>query len=411
MGKKLLDLEQARAILLEAAPVGNIQTLPLMSAIGFVLAEPIRADRPIPPFDRAAMDGYAVKAADLKSASPDSPVALKCVGEVLPGQPWAGALQRQTCVAIMTGAAVPQGADAVVEVEATEAGDWVAYGEVRFSAPVKPGRNISPRGEDAREGQLLASPGQALSPQLCGLLALCGYTSVTVYRRPTVALLSTGNEIVSPDVQPSPYQVRDANRAIMAAVLAQHGFAPATDLGIVRDDAEELRAALERGLEHDVLLTSGGVSRGTTDLLPQVLESLGVSCLFSGVATKPGKPLWAGVAPGGRMVLALPGNPLAVIVHTHEMVVPLLRRMSGHPDPVLPLLPATLAAEISTKGDRLTLQPARIEGGGEAGFRATPLSIHGSADLVGAAAANGYIFLRPQKDTWAAGERVEVRMW
>lgn len=411
MGKKLLGLEEARSILLQAAPVGDRVSVSLSDAAGHVLAEPVLADRPIPPYNRAAMDGYAVRTTDLSSASSGSPVALKCVGEVLPGQPWPDVLQPGTCVAIMTGAPVPQGADAVVEVEATEAGTWTACGEVRFCEAVEPGRNISPQGEDARAGQLLASPGQPLSPQLCGLLALCGHTKVTVYRRPAIAVLSTGNEIVPPDAQPSAYQVRDANRAIIAAVLAQHGFAPTADLGIVRDDADELRAALECGLQYGVLLASGGVSRGTTDLLPQVLESLGATCLFSGVGIKPGKPLWAGIARGDHVVLAMPGNPLAVLVHMHEMVVPLLKRMSGHPEPVLPLLPAILTAGISIKGGRMTLQPARVEGGGEAGFRATPLPSHGSADLVSMARANGYIFLRPQKKTWATGERVEVRMW
>ncbi|MCX7599580.1 MAG: molybdopterin molybdotransferase MoeA [Armatimonadetes bacterium] len=411
MSEELLELEEARSILLQAAPTGGTEARLLSDAMGCVIAEEVVADRPIPPYDRAAMDGYAVRAADIAAASGVSPVAVTCAGEVLPGRPWPDVLRPGTCVAIMTGAPVPRGADAVVEVEATQTGQWTTYGEVHFSAPVQPGRNISPCGEDAEAGQLLLEPGAELSPQVCGLLALCGHTTVTVYRRPRVALLSTGNEIVPPDVLPSPYQVRDANRAIIMAVLAQYGFAPTLDLGIVRDDTGDIRAALERGLKCDVLLTSGGVSRGTTDLLPQVLESLGVSCLFNGVATKPGKPLWAGIAPGGCMVLALPGNPLAVLVHMYEMAVPLLRRMSGHSVPVLPLLSATLTEGISVKGGRLTLQPACVEGGGEEGFRATPLPSHGSADLVGMARANGYIFLRPEKKTWAAGERVEVRAW
>ena len=412
MPSKLMTLEEARSILLQAAPVGGTERIPLAAAAGHVLAEPVRADRPIPPYHRAAMDGYAVRAADLAGARADSPVSLTCVGEVLPGQPWPSPIEPGTCVAIMTGAAVPAGADAVVEIEATEVGEWcTGGGEVRIASPVEVGRNISPRGEDAQEGELLAGPGEWLSPQLCGLLALCGHTAVTVYHLPRVAILSTGNEIVAPEVQPSPYQVRDANRAIITAVLAHYGFSAGADLGIRRDDPQELHTALQEGLQYDVLLASGGVSRGMTDLLPRVLESLGVLRLFSGVATKPGKPLWAGITSDGCVVLALPGNPLAVLVHMHEMAVPLLRRMAGHPDPVLPLLPATLAADFSTKGDRLILQPARIEGGGQAGFQATPLPSHGSADLVGMARANGYIFLEPGQHKWERGTPVEVRTW
>jgi molybdopterin molybdotransferase len=406
----MIELEEARTILLQSAPVLEAVALPLDEAPGCVLAETVCADRPIPPYDRAAMDGYAVRAADLNPGGDGSTGSLRCVGEIRPGEAWGDVLQPGTCVAIMTGAAVPAGADAVVEVEATETGDW-GEGMVVFRRGAKPGDNVSPRGEDAEEGRILATPGTPLAPHLCGLLALCGHTQVHVYRQPGVAMLSTGSEIVAAEATPSPFQIRDANRTMIAALLKRYGFGSATDLGITPDDRNELRAALEAGLRHDVLLISGGVSRGTTDLVPDVLEELGVSCLFSGVAMKPGKPLWAGVAPEGCVVVALPGNPLAVLVHVSEMAVPLLRRMSGHPQPVLPLLPVTLAEDIKVKGDRLTLHPVFVEGSTNCGFLARPVASHGSADLVGMAGANGFVFLPPGRGTWERGARAEARVW
>jgi molybdopterin molybdotransferase len=255
----MIELEEARTLLLQAAPLLlEAVTLPLDEAAGWVLAETVRADRPIPPYGRSAMDGYAVRAADLETGEP-----LRCVGEIRAGDEWTEALQPGTCVAIMTGAAVPEGADAMVEIEATATGEW-GEGMILFRRKTRPGDNISPRGEDAEEGRVLATPGTPLTPQVCGLLAFCGLTQVQVFRQPRVALLSTGSEVVGPEARPSPYQIRDASRTMLAALLRRSGFNHATDLGLAHDDRKELRQALESGLRNDVLIVSGGVSRGTT---------------------------------------------------------------------------------------------------------------------------------------------------
>jgi molybdopterin molybdotransferase len=246
---------------------------------------------------------------------------------------------------------------------------------------------------------------------MCGLLAFVGHTQVRVYRRPRVAVLSTGSEVVAPEETPSPHQIRDANRTLAAAMLRRHGFDALTDLGLVRDEREALLEAIEGGLDHDLLLVSGGVSRGTTDLVPGVLEDLGVRCLFHGVAMKPGKPLWAGVAASGCVVLALPGNPLAVLAQISEMAIPGLRNMSGHREPVLPLTPVTLEGDISVGGDRLTLYPVTVSRSAEGGYLARPLPNHSSADLVGMAAADGFVFLPAGRRTWEKGSHVEARVW
>lgn len=408
----MLELHEAREKLLEnLAPLRPV-AMSLGEAAGQVLAEALLADRPIPPFNRAAMDGYAVRSADLGAEGG----TLVCVGEIKAGAAWPTELEPGTCVGIMTGAAVPAGADAVIEVEKTNyaqrstAEREQARGDVVFTVGARPGKHIAARGEDAQAGDTLAGPGTTLSPTACGSLALVGHTTVRVYPQPRVALLSTGNEIVSPESLPTEHQVRDANRAIVAAVLRHAGFPALTDLGVARDEPDSLRRAISRGLEHDVLLISGGVSMGTSDIVPEILAELGVSCLLAGVAVKPGKPLWVGLTGSGGLVLAMPGNPLAALVHASEMAVPALRRLAGHCLPTLPLLRAALAEPVVVKGDRLTLLPARILPCNGV-LAATALRSHGSGDLVGAAAANGLIFLRPDEVPYEAGSQVDVRVW
>ena len=403
----MISLDQARDILLRAAPRTQPVPVPASRAAGCVLAQAVRADRPLPPFDRATMDGYAVRSGDLGPEGGE----LACVGEVRAGDAQWGDVQPGTCLAIMTGAAVPGGADAVIQLEHTQS-ETSAAGRICFRVGADPGLNIVPRGQEAPAGAVLLEPGAVLSPGACGLLALCGLQEVQVHARPRVALLSTGDEIVPPEASPAATQVRDTNRAIIQALLGRHGFEAVTDLGIARDDASDLSRKLGAGLGHEVLLVSGGVSRGAYDLVPGILGELGVSCLFAGVAVKPGKPLWAGVSPAGALVLALPGNPLAVLVHTSELVVPLLRAMSGHPEPVLPLLRAALAEDVATAGDRLVLHPVRIAPRPDAaGLVAHPLAVHGSADLAGAALANGLVFLAAGRSAWHSGEEVPARVW
>jgi molybdopterin molybdotransferase len=376
-----LILHEARPLPPEAAPLGP-------AALGAVLADDVASDLDMPPYDKALMDGYAVRAADLA----DGRAALTVIEEITAGRVPRHALGAGQASRIMTGAPIPAGADAVVMVERTrllEDGRVLVEGR-----PPRAGDNVLPRGREMRRGEVILPAGAELRPQELGLLAAVGRTEARVVPAPHVAILSTGDEVVEAGEAPGPGQIRNSNGPMLVALAARAGARPRY-LGIARDRLDGLRPPVEDGLRDDVLVLSGGVSAGKLDLVPGVLAEAGVTARLHKVEMKPGKPAFFGTRDrGGRrtLVFGLPGNPVSALVCFALFVRPALRRMAGHADPGTDPVAATLAEDFAYRTDRPTYHPADLEvREGRHVVRAVPW--FGSADLRGLAKANALLVL------------------
>lgn len=328
----MIDLAEARRVVLDGCPVGPAVEVPLDRALGAVLAAPVVAAEAVPPFANTAMDGFAVRAADTAGAADAAPVRLRIAGTVRAG---ASGLDVPVgpgeAARIMTGAPLPPGADAVVMVERTRA--EADGGEVEVLVEVPVGNHVRPAGDDVRPGDEVAPAGTVLTPGHLGLLATVGATTVTVVARPVVGVLSTGDELVEGGAPLGPGQIRDSNRLALRALLARSGF-EVVDLGVVRDDEATITVAIEAAVGRcDALVTSGGVSMGDFDYVKVVLDRLG-AMRWMQVSIKPAKPLAFGTIerPDGRVVpvFGLPGNPVSSMVSYELFCRPGLRRMSGH---------------------------------------------------------------------------------
>jgi molybdopterin molybdotransferase len=398
----MLPYTEARAKVIAAvraaASVPAREALPLAEAQGRIVAERIAADRDYPPFDRSTRDGFAARAADLARL----PATLAVIGEIKAGDAFAGRVAPGQCAQIMTGAAVPPGADSVVMVEHTQP----AGAQVRFERPVERGQNIVPRGSESKAGQGLLEPGARLGYAELALAAQVGRSRVEVFRRPRVAILSTGDEVVAVEEQPGPFQIRNSNSVSLAAQAALAGAEPAP-LGNAPDRAAELRALIERGLEADILVLSGGVSVGKYDLVETVLRDLGAEFYFDAVAIRPGRPAVFGAC-RGKWVFGLPGNPVSTMVTFELFVVPAIDLLGGAAEPrPLALFKAQLAKPVRQKAALTHFLPARVTW--EAGAPTVEeLPWQGSGDIVAAAQANGYLVVEAPKLELAAGEWVDV---
>ncbi|HXN23583.1 MAG TPA: gephyrin-like molybdotransferase Glp [Candidatus Dormibacteraeota bacterium] len=397
----MLSFENARQKVIDVASAENrpraVEIISLTSAQNRILAVPILADRDYPPFNRAARDGFAVRAAD--AAEPGR--VLKLAGEVKAGDSFTGSLAPGQCIQIMTGAAVPSGADAVVMIEHTK----VLPGQVTLERYAMPGQNIVARGREAKAGQTVLSPGARLSYAELAIAAQVGQAELQAYVQPRVAILSTGDEVVSFEEQPGALQIRNSNSVSLAAQIALAG-GEAVVLGNARDNMEDLREKIAKGLKADILVLSGGVSMGKYDLVETVLGEFGTEFYFDQVAIRPGKPAVFGKC-GSTLVFGLPGNPVSTMVTFELFVVPaidLLGKTSPRP---LPLFNARLAAPVRQKAGLTHFLPARIEWlPGEATVQET--SWQGSGDIVALGIANGYLVVRPERLEMAAGELAEV---
>ena len=387
--------------ILDAVKPGRAARVPLDRCGNRYLARPVRADRDVPAADRAAMDGYAVHAAD-------TPGTLRVVGEIAAGSAARPALRAGECARIFTGANVPPDADAVIAFEDTEPAPPDAV-IARIAVPR--GRHIVRRGEFARRGDTLLDAGVCLDPAAIGVCAAVGCTAPWVCPAPAIAVVSTGSELRAADGPVGPQQIRDSNGPTICAALAAQGFGRAAHFR-VRDDRDALRRRLAAAVRrYEVTIVSGGVSVGDYDWVPDVLRALGARIRYHGIAMKPGKPQLFATLGKDRYLFGLPGNPLSALVGLHEFVLPALRRLTGCPEAVCrPALRLPLAAPVQGRGPRRLYVPAR-RAPSPRGTAIAPLPTAVSADFVSAARADGVIVMPDGVTALPAGALVEFRPW
>jgi molybdopterin molybdotransferase len=397
----MISVREALHLVLERLPRLGAEMVPITRARGRVLAQPVRSPRDVPPFRNSAMDGYAVRAADVTGASVERSVTLRVLETVGAGAVPSRDLSPGTAIRIMTGAAVPDGADAVVRVEDTrDAGEDV---EIRGAVP--PGANVRNPGEDVRRDEELFTPGRILRPADVGLLASIGTAVVRVSRRPRVAILATGDELVDLGQAPGPGQIVNSNAYTLAAAVEESGGAPLV-LGIIRDRPEEIRAAFTEACRSDVVLSTGGVSVGSFDYVRRILFELGYEERFWKVAQKPGKPLTFGFC-GQTPVFGLPGNPVSSLVCFYVYVVPALRTMSGWEKVFLPNVEATLADEIAKANGMTEFIRCALEGAPER-YSARSTGTQSSGVLKSLALGDGLIVGPADQAVLRRGERLRV---
>lgn len=401
----VMSREAALAVFRAAVPHVALaaETVPLADALGRVLARDVASPIDVPPFDRALVDGFALRAADTGGAGPANPRRLTLNREILAcGVAPALSVEAGSATPIATGGVIPRGADAVVMVEQTEfLGDAV---EVVMA--VRPGQFVGYAGADMAQGETVLRKGAVITAREIGMLAACGLAAVAVVRRPKVAVLSTGDELVAPGEPLRPGAIYDSNGAIVAAAVAENGGAPAL-LGIVRDDEAALEAALRGALEgHDLVVLSGGTSKGAGDVSHRILSRLGEpGILVHGVALKPGKPLCLAVAKGTPIVV-LPGFPTSAMFTFHDFVVPLVRALAGLPPREEEVVAATLPQRLPSELGRTEFVMASLARGPE-GLVALPLP-KGSGSVTAFSQADGFFSVPAARSGMEAGETVSV---
>jgi molybdopterin molybdotransferase len=388
----LLILEQAQALVLARAHVLGSEAVSVRHAAGRVTAESAHALVDLPPFRSSAMDGFAVRAADL-------PGTLPVVEQIAAGRPAGRALAPGEAMAISTGGVVPEGADSVIPLEYVVQHD----NEIEADEAIRPGTNVRPRGGDVAAGDVIVGAGERLGPAQVGALAAAGVGSVACVRRPRVAILATGSEFAAPGAALAPGQIYESNGLMLAAALAAVG-ADIDALSVVADDESAHRAALERGLAADVLVTSGGVSVGPHDLVRAIEAELGVEELFWRVAIKPGKPVSFGVR-GETLVFGLPGNPVSSLVGCELFVKPALRALQGQRDPLPRVESGSLALPLRRNDarDEFVRARSRLD---QNGVVLEPLSGQESHMIARAAAADALVHVPRGDGELAAGSRV-----
>jgi molybdenum cofactor synthesis domain-containing protein len=387
--------EALRRSIAAARPVERRVEATIEEALDRVAATDVVSAMDVPPFDRSAMDGYAVRAADLSATLP---VTLQCVDRIFTGEMSDRVLGAGECIEISTGAPMPRGADAVVMVERTTR----AGSAVTISSGAVQGQHIGRRGADLRAGQAIVVAGDLLTPARIGALAAAGITSLQVYDRPSVAILSTGNEVTPPGSTLPPGHVYDVNRFTLRAVAEHHGCR-ATLTPLVGDVLDDLVAALQAAASHDVIVCSGGSSVGGRDLLVDAVRTLG-SIAFHGVAVKPGKPTLLGSI-GTTPVFGMPGNPTSCLSNAYLLLMPFLRASARLPPWTPTRLTLPLAAAIRSSSDRHQFFTVRIRGG------AVEPAFKSSGDITSMAAADGYIEIPVSVTDLPAGTPVVVTLF
>jgi molybdenum cofactor synthesis domain-containing protein len=400
-----ITLDEAHRIIRDAVrPIERVERVLLPEARARVLATSATAPRDVPPFSRAAMDGYAVIAGDLVGAGPAAPRGLRRIEQVFTGQVPARRVTSGTCTEVATGAPMPEGADAVVMVEETRAAtasdDPGEEPVIVFLTDAKAGQNIGRQGQDIRSGDTVLVPGVELNASRLGALAALGLTDVDVYARPRVAILATGNEIVAPGQNLSPGQLYDINSTTLAAVVAELGCLP-LPVRAAADTLEDLHAAIDACPPHDVLVLSGGSSVGTRDLVLDVLRQRG-EVYFHGIAVKPGKPTAFGRL-GQALVFGMPGYPTSCLSNAYILLAPALRQLARLKDPLRPVLRLPLGAAVTSVKGRHQFYTVRIQDGA-----AWP-AFKASGDITSMSQADGYIEIDAATEAVAEGMLVDVK--
>ena len=413
MANLLLSVKEAQAQIVSAFQAVPQELAAVIEAGGRVLGEPVFAPGDLPAFDSSSMDGFAVRAEDAAGCTPEQPMTLEVIGDIPAGTFPDFTLQAGQAARIMTGAPLPRGADAVIPIEDTDAMNDPQIGGQNVAAPgwagifrpAQPGQNVRPRGQDIRRGEQLLSPGRMLRPQDIGLLVSVGRTSVAVYRRPRIALFSSGDELAQPGQPLKPGQIYDSNQYVLAGVLENAG-AQVFRLGVVRDDPDQIYETLRRSLEYrvDLIVTSAGVSVGAFDYIRQVITAHG-DLSFWRVNMRPGKPLAFGSFMGIPLI-GLPGNPVSSYVGCQVFVLPALYRLAGREQSAPARRRAVLTHPIDSDGRESYLRAVVTE---EQGRLAAALTGHqGSGNLLSLVQANALLIVPSGVKSLPSGSEVDI---
>lgn len=398
----MITVDEARQAILTAMPAFEAGTVPVESACGRVLRQDVVAERDQPPFDRVMMDGIAIAHSDFAAGMRRFPIqSTQAAGD-----------ERQSidaghCIEIMTGAALPQGADCIVPVERIAITDGAAVLEDGYLAEAR--QFIHARGSDHQQGAVLLPPGKRISPMDIAIIHSAGLTEVSVSRSPTIRVISTGNELVPAGRPIAPHQVRLSNGPAVVALLHQHGY-PDCEHDHLVDEPQLLEDRIAAHLAAaDVLVLSGGVSMGKADYVPQVLGNLGVDVVFHKISQRPGKPMWFGMGPDGQAVFALPGNPVSTLVCARQYVVPALARASGQAE-ALPDF-AVLGQDFTFTPQLTCFLPARLIANTGGQLLAMPVQTNTSGDFAALSATDGCVELPLEESSFPAGTVVRLHRW
>ena len=399
----MISVDEALATVLGAVEPLGVERVPLLDALGRVLAQEVRSPRDIPGFDNSAMDGFAVRSADVAGATADNPVRLTVTETVPAGKMPSHEVHPGQAARTMTGAPIASGADAIVPVEQTrESGNQV---EILTSAP--PHAFVRPRGEDVKQGELAMTPGRLLGAADLGMLASLNRAMVGVYRRPRVAIVATGDELVDVDEAPSGAQVVNSSAYALSGGIREAG-GEAAMLRVARDTPDEVRERLTEAMAFDIIFTTGGVSVGQFDHVKTVMDELGLKTLFHGVAQRPGRPLKFGTLEN-RPVFGLPGNPVSTLVCFYLYARPALLKMSGRTEVGLPRVTARCARDIKLPKGLTEFVRVKLERR-DSGYVAVPTGNQGSGIFSSIARADGLLIGPAERERLREGDSAQVLM-
>lgn len=404
----MIEFEEALDIILRNTPVLPTEKVPIEESVGRILKEDVYSDIEMPPFDKSAVDGYAVNTLDLKEV----PVRLRCLGLIQAGESFGRKLARGECVKIMTGAPMPQGADSVVMVEDSRQED----DRVELFRGVEKGENVCFKGEDIKKRQKVLNKGIKISPSHIAILATLGIPSVKTVGMPEVSILNTGGEIVPLGKKLDRNKIYNSNGPMLSALLRADGIEPLF-LGIAKDEVENLEKKIREGLNADLLLISGGVSMGDYDFIPRVLEGMGIKKIFHKVNIKPGKPLFFGrhtvskkKRRGKTLVFGIPGNPISNFLAYLIFVRPALKKMMGCPSPKPEFKEGILETKFHSKAGRKHFVLVKISKR-KSCYYLTPLVSHGSADVLALSKTDGFMVVGPYTSDIKKGSNIEFITW